>query len=145
MRYKTDMNGVDEGGSFELLPEGTYICNIDEEIGEKITKNGDPMALITLIVATGEHAGRKVWDNIIFPEPDSPAIKIKGRTKHFLHCLGLEYDGELSGDTDFWAGKAITVRVVHKKGDDGVVRAKIAEHILDEGNQEVADAERVPF
>ena len=43
MRYKTNMNGVDEGGNFEILPEDTYIFNV-EEVVDKITRNEDPMA-----------------------------------------------------------------------------------------------------
>jgi len=143
MKYSTNMQDVEEGGNFELLPEGSYIFSIDQ-VEDKVTKNGDPMVSITLVVAKGDHAGRKVWDNIIFPELNSPAIRIKGRTKHFLHCINEPFEGKIEGNSDMWIGKAVSVIIFHDKYE-GKTRAKVAEYILDEGSQEVVDADKIPF
>lgn len=143
MQGTTDMTGVQEIGNFEVLPEGTYIFRIDD-VTDNISKNGDPMINVRFIVVDGDYAGRKIWDNIIIPEQNSPAIKIKGRTMHFLHCIKEPYEGKFDWNSEMWVGKAVTIRVYHDEYN-GKTRAKVAEYILDEDNQEVADSETVPF
>ena len=143
MRGTTDMTGVKENSGFELLPEGTYIFNI-EDVEDKITQNGDPMILVTYCVAVGDHAGRRTWDNIIFPELNSPAIKIKGRTMHFLHCIDEPYQDKINWNSEMWKGKAVSIRIYHEEYN-GKIRAKVAEYILDEESQEVVDNQTVPF
>ena len=51
------------------------------------------MISIGMAVSRGERIGAWLWDNIIFPKPGSPAERIIGRTKHFLHCLNEPCEG----------------------------------------------------
>lgn len=145
MRGETDMSNVKEGGSFDPIPEGLYKLCI-EEIEPKTTKNNDPMAGLTMTVVGGEFAGRKVWDNIIIPEDDSPAIKIKGRTMHFLHCIDEPYEGKFAWDSDNWIGKTLFAKIWHETYE-GKVRSKISEYLLPEDVEDVKkdDADSVPF
>ncbi len=143
MKGTTDMTGTEEGGSYTLLPEGTYVFNV-AEVEDKTTKNEDPMMNVMFTVAVGEFAGKKVWDNIIIPEPGSPAEKIKGRTMHFLHCINEPYEGKFEWNSDMWVGKAVSMRIFHEEYN-GKTRAKVAEYIFDEDNQEIDDASKVPF
>jgi hypothetical protein len=110
MRGKADMNGVQEGGKFERIPDGDYYSRITE-VKDKVTANGDPMASITLTITEGKFEGRKMWDNIIFPHSESPAIKILGRSKHFLHAIGEPYEGAIEYDTDNWKFKDVIINV----------------------------------
>lgn len=145
MKYDTDMTGVKEGGDFTPIPEGIYTLNI-MQVGERVTKNNDPMFNIEYDVASGEHSGRKVWDLIVFPDINSPSIKIKGRTMHFLHCIGMPYEGELKGDTDSWLGRIVTAKIVHEEYK-GKARAKVGEYILEEDDQKKTgtETETIPF
>lgn len=135
MRGRMNTTGVEEGTGFRLPPEGDYMVEI-VEVGEKNTKNGDPMAMLTLEIKTGEYKGCKIWDNIVIPLPSSPSIAIMGRTKHFLHCIGEQYNGEFEYDTERWKLKKVNVTVKQEIQEQGKYAGKhrcvIADYILDE-------------
>lgn len=136
MRGRTNTTGVKESdGSFVLLPQGKYAFEITE-VGESVTTNGDPMAKLVLVVKEGEHKGNKVWDNIVIPNEGSKAWKIMGRTKHFLHCIGEEYEGEFDYDTSRWVLKTVVADVKHETQTQGKYAGKdkavIANYLLDD-------------
>jgi hypothetical protein len=95
MKGTVNMNGVQEsvGGSCPLPPEDIYNVEI-VLVKDKTSSAGDPMVSIKLNIITGEYMDSWVWDNILLPHLDSQAVKILGRTKHFLHCINEPYDGE---------------------------------------------------
>lgn len=130
MRITTDTSGIDESGDgFELLPDGIYLFQI-EGVEDKQTKAGDPMAKLTLRILKGEYAERLVWDNIVIPKEGSPAFKIMGRTKHFLHCIGEPHEGAITIDTDRWRGKAVSAQVgrtTYNDKESNVITAYILE------------------
>lgn len=133
MKGKANMSGVTEQGLYEVLPEGTYTFDIQEATG-KTSNNGDPLINIKLVVAEGEFKGKFVWDNILIPSPDSPAAKILGRTKHFLHCIGQPFEGDIEWDSDDWGWQKVQARVTHEAPNQyhSYVKAVIAEYILSE-------------
>jgi hypothetical protein len=142
MRGTVNFRGVEESGAFELVPVGTYDVTI-EEVAPKQTSNGDPMMNVMFKIVRGDFLGSHLWDNIIFPYDGSPAVKIKGRTMHFLHAIGEPYEDKenLAYDTDNWIGKPAKVEVYHEPYN-GKTYAKIKEYIIDEV---LENDENVPF
>ncbi len=140
MKGNVNMDGVQEGGNIVLVKEGIHYADITE-IQEGITPNGDDKATIKLTIKSGESQDSWIWDTIVISNnPKSPGYKILGRTKHFLHCLGLAYEGDISYDTDHWLYKEVKIRVYHdkfidKKDGKEKTRAKVAEYLLDEQEQ----------
>jgi hypothetical protein len=140
MRGTIDFTGVDESG-FPLLPEGVYTFKVSE-VAEKTSKNNDPMVMLTLETVVGNERFL-VWDYILFPSNDSPAVKAKGRTKLFLKCIN-EPCGELVNyDTDNWIGKTVKARTYHDMYN-GDKKAKIKLYIFENTETKETDDE-VPF
>lgn len=138
MRYKANTTGISEQGVFEPIPSGTYTVKITNK-SDKTTQNGDPMVNIELTIqGSGDYAGRKVWDNIVIPQEGSPAIKILGRTKHFLHCIGEPYEGDIEIDSDAWLDKVITI-VVGMDTYKGKKKNIVADYFLDETEDIITD------
>ena len=135
MKGNVNMTGIQEQGKFTLLPEGTYEAEIIE-VKDKTSSNGDPLVSIKLIVTEGEFKSQAwVWDNILIPSLESPAAKILGRTKHFLHCIGEPFEGEnVEYDSDNWLWKPCVIKVAHEAPNDfhKYPKAVVAEYVLDE-------------
>lgn len=140
MRGRINTTGFQEPGTFALLPVGTYEVRL-EALKEKQTKSGDPMISIMLVVTSGQSAGLSVWDNIVIPNENSPAIKIMGRTKHFLKCINEPFDGEVEYDTERWVGKHTRIKVDHEAPNDyhKDVRAVVSEYVFTEQKKKSDD------
>jgi hypothetical protein len=142
MKGTTNMSGVREQGKFTLPPEGTYEVEIAEKKDGQ-SSNDDPMISIKLVICAGEYQDEAwIWDNILIPSLDSPAAKILGRTKHFLHCIGEPYEEEETlWDSDKWVWKRCKVRLVHEAPNayHKFPKAIVAEYIL---NEEVVQPEQ---
>lgn len=153
MKGTTNMTKVREAG--KPIPMNEYCFQITDKT-DKYSKNGDPMVNIVLTVVKGEEVGAVVYDNILIPALDSPAAKILGRTKHFLHCIGEPYEGEeVVWDSDVWLGKTLKAMIGHEDPNEfhKNTRAVVQEYTLDEQGeakaaieQNVAEAgEEAPF
>lgn len=155
MRGRTNMTGIQESGdgNFPAIPAGSYTMRI-ERIKDKTTANGDPMVSIGLVVASGQYKGRYVWDNIVIPLANSPAIKILGRTKHFLHCIGEPYEGEIEYDSERWMDRivqvVVDVELPNKYHNDD--KNIVSEYVLEEEGPVIVDTpkgleetEDIPF
>ena len=69
-----------EAPSFEPVPNGTYKAVITDAFEkETIAGNGSYLALIIEIIE-GEHAGRKVFDNLNLNNPNQKAVQIAQQT-----------------------------------------------------------------
>jgi len=111
MKIERNYDSIPEQEDMPLMPDGNYMFEISE-VSDGYSNNGDPMPNICLrCIEDGEYEGRKVWDNIVIPEPDSAAHKIIGRTKRFLHAIGEPYQGDFQTDTENWQNKTVEVRV----------------------------------
>lgn len=134
-RYNLKKSEHDDGATFEKLPEGIeYLFQItdyketNKDGGDLVTKNGDPMVNVTLeVVEPEQYAGKKVWHNVCFFQPNSPSIKGIGMTRHFLHCIGKTWEGDLSADPSSWVPRRLKATVIHN-GD----YVNLDEIILDE-------------
>jgi len=113
MKGTANMTGVSEGG-FPVLPINEYLVEIADKQDKTTRDNKDPIVSVKLVVVNGEFAGRWIWDNVVIPNPDSPAIKILGRSKHFLHCIGEPYENEIEWDSDRWIGRRCRIIVSHE-------------------------------
>ena len=73
---------------YRPIPEGKYVCKM-AEIEEASTKNGDEMWKLRLEVVEGAHAGRYLFDNLVF---SAAAMK---RVKLICSRLGIDVSGTL--------------------------------------------------
>ena len=138
MDGRTNMSGVQEqtggGGSCPLPDEGEYFVEITL-VKDGFSKAGDPMPSIKLRIVSGPFQNSWVWDNILIPDANSPAAKILGRTKHFLHCIGEPYDGDdLAWYTERWLYKPCKIRIEHEAPNDYHKKIKpiVAEYIIED-------------
>ena len=120
---------------FELVEEGEHFARIDE-MQEAITQNGDDMVKIKLTIVSGVSQDCWLWDNLVISDnPDSPGYKVLGRTKHFLHCIGEPYEGQIEVDTDRWINKEVKIKVEHRefinKKNRKQINAKVQNYLLD--------------
>lgn len=141
MTFNYDTSGVKETGDFSPIPKGTYMVRIGKKELKKTAK-GYPMVSVTLTVEDGEHAGRKLWNNVVFPPKDQPGA---GMAKHWLHAIGQPFEGEVTVDPEEWAG---LVKVDVEVGEyNGKPKNEIKNiHIPDENaNGSTAEGEDVGF
>lgn len=111
MKIERNYDDVPEQEDVTLMPNGDYMFEISE-VSDGYSANNDPMPNINLrCIEDGDNEGKRVWDNILIPEPDSLAHKIIGRTKRFLHAINEPYQGDFDVDTDNWQNKTVEVRI----------------------------------
>lgn len=119
-----DFTQIDDVQDFSPLPEGTYQCRL-AEVGETATKKGDEMWRLRFEVAKGEHAGRYVFDNVVF------SGAAQSRVKLICASLGLDVSRKLSLTPSMLHGRACLVRVVTE------------EYVDEKGNTKTRN--KVPF
>lgn len=69
-----DLSTVEDTG-FEALPKGMYSCTIAECEFTYSQSSGNPMWTIQLEVNEGEHAGRKLFNHLVFAGKGLPITK----------------------------------------------------------------------
>lgn len=106
---ETAWNDAQTADDLKLLPAGEYIARILS--GELFTaKRGTPAYKVTLEVAEGEHAGRKLWmDHWLTPA----AMPL---TKRDLGKLGVTNLAQL--ERPLPAGILLRVKVTQRRNDD---------------------------
>ena len=136
MRVSRNYDEYQEQEDFQLLPDGTYMFEI-YEVSDGYSSNNDPMPNITLrCIEEGEYEGNKVWDNILIPSPDSPAHKIIGRTKRFLHAIGEPYQGDFDVDTDNWLNKTVEAKIGQEEYN-GRKKNVVSRYLLSDQQQNI--------
>jgi len=98
-------------GTFELLPEGTYKFGV-VDVEDKTSAKRNEYASLTVEVLDGEFAGSTLFHNVVKIEEGNPG---HGMLVHFLHAVGLQYDGDLDFDTKDFIGLEFTGDVVQEK------------------------------
>ncbi len=101
---KVDFSKIDDVQDFSPLPPGKYPCRL-VEVEEAKTQYDDEMWKLRFQVASGPHAGRFIFDNLVFSEA---AIK---RAKLICSRLGLDVSGELELTPEMLKGRACQVTV----------------------------------
>ena len=91
----------DEAGDvrdFEPLPDGQYQVEL-ADIALDQTRKGDPMWKLKFAVVDGPHAGRFVFDNLIFSKAAAPRVKL------ICSALGLDTSGEIDLTPELLLGR----------------------------------------
>ena len=139
MSFLVDFDGV-EMGSGGGVPAGKYNLRIVAAT-EKISKKGDPMAVVDYEVMDGTYAVRVIKFHyvVFFQDKTSPGA---GMSKTFLKTIGLPYDGKLTVDPAQWIGRCLTAKVVLEKGQDGTEYSRVK--FVDEYVTDYVTAQKPP-
>ena len=149
MRFSIECDKKEEVGMLGAFPKGRYAFEVTD-LKDRKTQSGFPMVILTLTIAKGEHAGRKMWHNVtFFPKGE----KGHGFTLRAMHALGLPFDGKVNVDTNRIMGATFEAEVdIEEYEWDGKMREKnvITNFIIDDSRQtsksgKTDDMEEVPF
>ncbi len=100
-----DFSGVEEGSSLVTIPEGVYVCRVDE-VRERKNRDGTETWGIKLVVAEGHYSGRTAaWDNLVWDEFGASKIKM------ILRILGFDVSGKVNLEPKDLEGRLIKVKV----------------------------------
>jgi len=145
---KIDFTKIEDAQDFSPIPDGKYLCKLIE-IEESETQNGDEMWKLRFEVAQGDHAGRLIFDNLVFSEA---AMK---RVKLICSRLGVDTSGEIELTPEMLKNRECLISVLTEEYEDsegnpkkrnvvpfaGYERVKAAETEKQGGESE----ERLPF
>lgn len=106
--FKVNYNGVEEAGDYSPAPDGTYTLKV-VDVEEAKTRNNDPMVKVTLQIASGPYAGKKVFHNVTFFGAGAPGA---GFSKHWLHVIGQPYQGEVTVMPAKWRGARLEADLI---------------------------------
>lgn len=111
-RIEMEANAEEEtsggGGNFPAAPRGIYTLQVsDYSLSQKTSANaknpGVPKTNFTCEIADqGEHFGKKVWHTVTWL---GKGKKGHGMCLHFLHAVGMPYDGALDFEEEEFQGK----------------------------------------
>ena len=96
---------IDSIGEYQPVPEGTYVCRV-ARVDEARSSRGDDMWKLRLEIEDGEHAGRVIFDRLVFSPRAMP------RVKRICQCLGVRVEGQLELTADMLVGRRCQVRVL---------------------------------
>lgn len=116
---KIDFKTIDDVVDFTPLPAGKYACKL-ADVEEASTQYGDEMWKLRFQVMEGPHAGRFIFDNMVFSEA---AMK---RVKLICSRMGLDVSGELDLTTEMVKGRAclITVQTEEYEDEEGKKKSR---------------------
>jgi len=99
---KINFDEIENAG---IIPAGDYNCKV-ADIEEKTTASGNDMWRMKLQIEDGEHAGRYIYDNLVFTE------RAMSRIKLVCGKLGLPTKGNIDLETASLIGRKAIVSVV---------------------------------
>jgi hypothetical protein len=108
---RIDFSKVDDVQDFSPIPDGKYPCRLTD-IEEASTNAGDEMWKMRFQVAEGPHAGRMIFDNLVFSDA---AMK---RAKLVCSRLGLDVSGELDLTPEKLKGRSCLLTVQTEEYED---------------------------
>lgn len=128
---------IESIGEYTPVPEGTYRCRV-ADVKEAQTSRGYPMWRLRLEIEEGEHAGRAIFDRLVF----SPAAL--RRVKRVCQCLGLDTTGRQDLTPDMLVGRLCQVHAVVEDYIDQDGEARSSNTIPFDGYAPVSD-DGTPF
>lgn len=109
----------DQDQEFEKLPDGEYLCII-EDIIQKDSKAGNPGVLATLSITYGEHANKKIWKWFNLTGKDEKQLRNNlQRYALEIRKLGVSTDRGLNGTFDQFPaleGMEVVAKIKTSKG-----------------------------
>lgn len=108
---KIDFSNVDGLASFAPVPDGEYTCKI-KDIETDITRAGDDIWKLRWTIEGGEHAGRLLFDNLVFSPKAMPRVKL------LCESCGLDVSGEMELEPNKLAGCTARVTVYSEEYTD---------------------------
>lgn len=124
---KIIVNGLaeDEGKKIEPFPAGKYemvVSNVEEtETSENAKNPGQPMLKFTCKVATGEHADRICFHNIVLPPEEcvtTEELRRRAQLKRFGNACGVDMSSS-DFDTQDFLGQHFLAVIGIKKDEYG--------------------------
>jgi hypothetical protein len=109
---RINFNDVEGSREFEPIPDGTYLCMI-EEVKEKFTRKGDEMWNICFRIQEGAYEEQCIYDNLVFSDA---ALK---RARLFFSSIGVDTSGQLEVTPDEVEGQRCLVSVTTEEYTDG--------------------------
>jgi hypothetical protein len=116
---KIDFNNVSAIADFAPLPDGEYVCRLGD-IETDATRAGDPMWKLRWIVESSEHAGRILFDNLVFSAKAMPRVKL------VCASCGLDVSGEIDLEPAILMDKhvRVTTYVEEYTDEHGTTKAR---------------------
>jgi hypothetical protein len=105
------LNFTNESAQKNLVPEGEYVCGIDN-IQEKQTKAGDTMWSVRFRIVEGQFANRCLFELWVFAATTLPRIS------KILSVFDMKNKGEVAIEPTAFIGKKCLLTIVHKTNDD---------------------------
>jgi hypothetical protein len=69
MADELDLSDVESSGGLKPLPNGTYLCRVDQVDPGRTSSNGNRMIDVTFVVIDPEsYQGRRIWHHITFTQ-----------------------------------------------------------------------------
>jgi len=101
---KINFAEVDDVQQFTPIPPGRYLCRV-ERVEESETQNGAEMWRLGLKVLEGDHAGRWIFDNLVFSKA------ALARVKSFCKAAKVDASGTVELESSMIRGKQCHVSV----------------------------------
>jgi Protein of unknown function (DUF669) len=110
----------------EPIAPGRYLCTI-RFVEVTQTRKGDTMWKLRLGVEEGDHAGRSVYDNLVFSAAALP------RLKGFCEAVGLPTSGNVDLTPELVRGRSCIVEIVTEEYRDKQGQMRVGNAIAYQG------------
>jgi len=134
---KIDFSHVGDVQDFSPVPAGKYLCRL-VGLEEASTQNGDEMWKLRFEIIKGAHAGRLVFDNLVFSEA---ALK---RVKLICSRLGLDVSKELDLTPELLKGRVAILTVDTEPYEDTEGRKKQRNTVPFAGYERASESDTPP-
>lgn len=131
---KVDFSHVEDVQDYTPIPPGKYLCKLID-VEEARTQYDDEMWKLRFQVIEGPHAGRSLFDNLVF---SAAALK---RVKLICSRLGLDVTGELNLTPDMIKGRSCYLTTQVEEYVDAEDRKKMRNVIGFAGYEKVSQSE----
>lgn len=140
---KIPFSKVPDAQDFSPLPEGKYLCRL-EEITPANTQLGDEMWKLKFEVIDGDYVGRHIFDNMVFSKAALPRVKL------MCSRLGMDTSQDQDFEPDDIEGKSCWVIVEVEDYEDQYGKPKKRNKVPFAGYEKISkdsvpDGEDLPF
>ena len=123
---RVDFSNVNDINDFAPLPDGEYLVRV-ADIETDSTRAGDQMWKLRWIVEGGEHAGRLLFDNLVFSPKAMPRVKL------ICASFGLDVSGVVDLDPSMLLEKRALVSTYLEEYEDDRGQQKVPNRIPYDG------------